>query len=324
MKINLGTAFVGALILHLALIGILASNISLDKPEKPEDGMGNIMHAVMVSPPAKGSEQGRKKDSNVVKKQDPATTKANEEKRRQAEADLEKRVAEHKAAEQKRQADLALKKAEEAKKKAEAEKKALEEKKKAEEAKKKAEAEKKALEEKKKAEEAKKKAEAEKKALEEKKKAEEAKKKAEAEKKALEEKQKAEEEAKKKAEAEAKRKADAKKAADALEEELFGTADGVEGGQGLGGGSGIASQYGAKVQTLIEQQWRIDPSMQGKTVVVTIQVGSDGVISGEKCRGDKRVCDSALNTLRLIGMLPMPPRECKDCNNIVITMTPKL
>ena len=196
--------------------------------------------------------------------------------------------------------------------------------KKAEEAKKKAEAEKKALEEKKKAEEAKKKAEAEKKALEEKKKAEEAKKKAEAEKKALEEKQKAEEEAKKKAEAEAKRKADAKKAADALEEELFGTADGVEGGQGLGGGSGIASQYGAKVQTLIEQQWRIDPSMQGKTVVVTIQVGSDGVISGEKCRGDKRVCDSALNTLRLIGMLPMPPRECKDCNNIVITMTPKL
>ena len=304
MKINLGTAFVGALILHLALIGILASNISLDKPEKPEDGMGNIMHAVMVSPPAKGSEQGRKKDSNVVKKQDPATTKANEEKRRQAEADLEKRVAEQKAAEQKRQADLALKKAEEAKKKAEAEKKALEEKKKAEEAKKKAEAEKKALEEKKKAEEAKKKAEAEK--------------------KALEEKQKAEEEAKKKAEAEAKRKADAKKAADALEEELFGTADGVEGGQGLGGGSGIASQYGAKVQTLIEQQWRIDPSMQGKTVVVTIQVGSDGVISGEKCRGDKRVCDSALNTLRLIGMLPMPPRECKDCNNIVITMTPKL
>ena len=304
MKINLGTAFVGALILHLALIGILASNISLDKPEKPEDGMGNIMHAVMVSPPAKGSEQGRKKDSNVVKKQDPATTKANEEKRRQAEADLEKRVAEQKAAEQKRQADLALKKAEEAKKKAEAEKKALEEKKKAEEAKKKAEAEKKALEEKKKAEEAKKKAEAEK--------------------KALEEKQKAEEEAKKKAEAEAKRKAEAKKAADALEEELFGTADGVEGGQGLGGGSGIASQYGAKVQTLIEQQWRIDPSMQGKTVVVTIQVGSDGVISGEKCRGDKRVCDSALNTLRLIGMLPMPPRECKDCNNIVITMTPKL
>ena len=105
MKINLGTAFVGALILHLALIGILASNISLDKPEKPEDGMGNIMHAVMVSPPAKGSEQGRKKDSNVVKKQDPATTKANEEKRRQAEADLEKRVAEQKAAEQKQAAD---------------------------------------------------------------------------------------------------------------------------------------------------------------------------------------------------------------------------
>lgn len=304
MKINLGTAFVGALFLHLALIGILASNISLDKPEKPEDGMGNIMHAVIVSPPAKGSEQGRRKDSNAVKKQDPAANQANEEKRRQAEADLEKRVAEQKAAEQKRQADLALKKAEEAKKKAEAEKKALEEKKKAEEAKKKAEAEKKALEEKKKAEEARKKAEAEK--------------------KALEEKQKAEEEAKKKAEAEARRKAEAQKAADALENELFGTSDGIEGGQGLGGGSGIASQYGSKVQTLIEQQWRIDPSMQGKTVVVTIQVGSDGVISGEKCRGDKRVCDSALNTLRLIGMLPMPPRECKDCNNIVITMTPKL
>ena len=318
MKIGIGPAFCVALALHLGLIGILAANISLRKPERPADNMGNIMHAVMVTPPAKGSEKGTARNQNIVRQEsrEESRRQAAEEKRQQAEAELAKRVAQQKVQEQKRQADLALKKAEEAKKKAEAEKKALEEKKKAEEAKKKAEAEKKALEEKKKAEEAKKKAEAEKKALEEKKKAEEAKKKAEAERKARE--------ARKKAEADAKAAAD--KEAQELENELFGRADGVAGGEGLGqgGGSGIASEYGNRIQGLISQQWRVDRSMQGKTVEVSLHIGNDGVISGEKCTGDKRVCDSALNTLRLIGMLPMPPRECKDCNNIVIKMTPKL
>ena len=158
---------------------------------------------------------------------------------------------------------------------------------------------------------------------------------AEAKKKAQEEKERLEKEAKEKAEAEAKkleqevmeaqRKLKAQEEAALLEQELLGTADGVEGGEGLGSGAdGIVAEYGAKVQTLVEQNWRIDPSMNGKKVVVTLEVDAQGLISNEKCQGDKAVCDSALATLRLIGMLPMPPKDCPDCNNIVITMTPKL
>ncbi len=115
----------------------------------------------------------------------------------------------------------------------------------------------------------------------------------------------------------------AKEEANSIEDELFGSADGVEGGGG-GSDGGVSAQYGAKVTQLIEQNWRIDPSMNGKKVVVTVTVGPDGLISNEKCEGDKAVCNSALSTLRLIGMLPMPPKECTDCNTIVISMTPKL
>lgn len=303
MKINTTTAFIAALGLHLAILGILVVNVSLDKPERPEDEAGQIMHAVMVSVlPAKGVESGKAQAVKAPEPQKVVDTKAAEEKAK-AQQELAKKVEAQKKQEQERKAALALKKKQEAeaKAKAEAERKA------------KAEAEAKAKAE----------AEAEKKAmaLAEKKAKEEAERKAkeEAEKKA-----KAEAEAKAKAEAERKAKEAAEAEARRLEEEILGTADGVAGGEGLGSGSGVASEYGAKVQQLIEQNWHIDPSMNGKQVVVTVTVGPDGLISDEKCQGDSTVCASALGTLRLIGMLPRPPAKCPDCNTIVITMTPKV
>lgn len=321
MKIGIGTAFVLAVIFHGALLAVLAVNVSLDRPERPEEKPGQIMHATIINvPPAKGSPTGQPPKNNTMqdtqKLAQEAAAKARAEAEAKAKAELAKKVAAQKKAEAERQKALALKKAEEAKRKAEEEKKRIEaEKKKAEEERLKAEAE----------AEAKAKAEAEAKAKAE----AEAKAKAEAE---AEAKAKAEAEARAKAEAERKaaeeaaRQAALQQQAESLEQELLGRANGVEGGQGLGSGTGSDDSqiYGAKVQQLIEQNWRIDPSMNGKRVVVTVSIDENGMIYNEKCQGDSAVCASAIATLNLIGMMPRPPVGCKDCNTIVITMTPKL
>lgn len=323
MKIGLGGAFVLAVIFHGALLATLAINVSLDKPKKPEEKMGQIIHATIVNiPPAKGSPNG-KAEKDKVQVQDTAkaaaeaAAKAKAEAEAKAKAELEKQVAAQKKAEAERQKAIALKKAEEEKRKAEEQKRIEEQKRLEAEAKKKAE------------EEAKKKAEAEakKKAEEEAKKkaAEEAKRQAEA-------KAKAEAEAKAKAAAEAKAKADAQRQAQMqaqannIEDDILGQANGVEGGVGLGSGTGSNDSvtYGAKVQQLIEQNWRIDPSMNGRRVIVSVSVDNDGNIFNQKCEGDRAVCASALATINLIGLLPRPPQGCKDCNTIIITMTPKI
>ena len=305
MKLGIGPAFVIALAIHGVLLAVLAINVSLDKPKRPEEKTGQIMHATMVNvPPAKGSPQGKPPQQNKV--QDTAKQAAEAAAKAKAEAakraELAKQVEAQKKAEAERQKAIALKKAEEAKKKAEEAKKKAEE-----EAKKKAEAE-----AKKKAEEEAKK----KKAEEAKKKAEEAKKKAELEKVA---KQMFEDQQK-------RLEAQQKEQADDLESDLLGQVHGTDEGVGLGSGTGSneSQTYGAKVQQLIEQNWRIDPSMNGKKVVVTVSVDDGGQIYNLKCDGDKSVCSSAVSTLNLIGMLPRPPQGCKDCSTIVITMTPKI
>ena len=305
MKIGLGTAFILAMLFHGALLATLVINVSLEKPKRPEEKLGQIMHATIVNvPPAKGSPSGEQ--PKKVQVQDTAKQAAEAAAKAKAEAakraELAKQVEAQKKAEAERQKAIALKKAEEAKKKAEVEAK----KKAEEEAKKKAEAE-----AKKKAEE-----EAKKKAEEAKKKAEEAKKKAELEKVAkqmLEDQQK-------------RLEAQQKEQADDLESDLLGQVHGTDDGVGLGSGTGSneSQTYGAKVQQLIEQNWRIDPSMNGKKVVVTVSVDDGGQIYNLKCDGDKSVCSSAVSTLNLIGMLPRPPQGCKDCSTIVITMTPKI
>ena len=312
MRIGLGAAFVLAIMFHGALLAALVINVSLDKPKRPEEKSGQIIHATIVNvPPAKGNPAG--KEPEGVKVQDTArqaaeaAAKAKAEAEAKARAELEKQLAAQRKAEAERQKALALKKAEEEKKKAE------------EEAKKKAEEEKK----KKAEEEKKKKAEEEKK----KKAEEEAKKKAEAE---AEAKKKAELEAlAKQMEKEQLERLEAEKMknqADNLEDDILGQANGVEGGQGLGAGTGSDESltYGSKVQQLIEQNWRIDPSMNGKKVVVTVSIDQEGMIYNEKCQGDRAVCASAIATLNLIGMMPRPPKGCKDCNTIVITMIPKV
>lgn len=334
LKIGIGTAFVLALVFHGALLATLAINVSLDKPKRPEERAGQIMHATIVPvPPAKGNPQGKLPDESTKVEvpapaaEDKAKAEAEAAAKQKAE-ELAKEVAAQKKAEAERQKAIALKKKaeEEAKKKAEAEAKAKAE----AEAKAKAEAEAKAKAE----AEAKAKAEAEAKAKAE----AEAKAKAEAEAKRKEEearrlieeeirKAQAEEEAKRKAaEEQAKKAQQQAQAANSLEDELLGQVNGSPEGEGLGVGTGSNDSltYGAKVQQLIEQNWRIDPSMNGKRVVVTVTVDDEGMISNEKCSGDKAVCASAIATLHLIGMLPMPPKGCKDCNTIVITMTPKV
>lgn len=305
MKFSMLTAFIGAMLVHLALLALLVVNVSLEKPQRPQDEGVKIMHATMVSPKALGKETG-KAAPPLVKKEEVAQKPSSDKAAEEALA-LKQRIEAQKKAEQERA--LALKK------KQEEEKKKLEEQKRREaEAKAKQEAEAKVLAEAK----AKQEAEAKKQAQEEaKKKAEE-----EAKRLAQEQAKKLEAEAKKAAQEEALRKA--AEEASALEEELLGTADGSADGAGLGSGGGVVAEYGAKVQTLIEQNWRIDPSMNNKRVVVTLDVDAQGLISNEKCTGDKAVCDSALSTLRLIGMLPMPPQDCPDCHSIVITMTPKV
>ena len=306
MKIGIGTAFVLAVIFHGALLAVLAVNVSLDRPERPEEKPGQIMHATIINvPPAKGSPTGQPPKNNTMqdtqKLAQEAAAKARAEAEAKAKAELAKKVAAQKKAEAERQKALALKKAEEAKRKAEEEKKRIEaEKKKAEEERLKAEAKAKAEAE------AKAKAEAEAKAKAE----AEAKAKAEAEANAhAEAEARAQAEAERKAAEEAARQAALQQQAESLEQELLGRANGVEGGQGLGSGTGSDDSqiYGAKVQQLIEQNWRIDPSMNGKRVVVTVSIDENGMIYNEKCQGDSAVCASAIATL-----------------NFVITMTPKL
>ena len=59
MKIGLGTAFILAMLFHGALLATLVINVSLEKPKRPEEKLGQIMHATIVNvPPAKGSPSG--------------------------------------------------------------------------------------------------------------------------------------------------------------------------------------------------------------------------------------------------------------------------
>ncbi|MGN1281819.1 MAG: cell envelope integrity protein TolA [Succinivibrio sp.] len=333
MKINMKVAFIIAVALHAVIIAFLVIRVSLDKPSRPNMGQGDIMHATFI-PPAKGNPNGKaqnKKSAESVKVED--TKKKLEEIERKREEN-QKQLEQKKAEQEKKRllAEEQAKKVEQEKELALKKKKAEEKKKLEEEKKKKLEEEKKKLEEekKKKLEEEKKKLEEEKKKLEEeKKKLEEQKKLEEKKKKEAEAKKKAEEEAKKKAEAEAKAKAAAearaKAAADSLEDDILGTADGDEvNGQGLGSAGGGDGGYGDKVRGLIEQNWRIDQSMNGKKVVVSIRLSSDGTVMDKTCQGDTRVCDSAIKAIDMVGLFPKPPATCPECSNIKISMTPKL
>lgn len=110
-----------------------------------------------------------------------------------------------------------------------------------------------------------------------------------------------------------------------MEDDILGTANGDPvNGQGLGSGAGGEAGYGDKVRGLIEQNWRVDQSMNGKRVVVSLKLDSGGIVTGVSCQGDDKVCQSAVAAIELVGMFPRPPADCPQCSNIKISMTPKL
>ena len=62
-----------ALVFHGALLATLAINVSLDKPKRPEERPGQIMHATIVPiPPAQGSPQGQLPKPSVSEHQQSA------------------------------------------------------------------------------------------------------------------------------------------------------------------------------------------------------------------------------------------------------------
>ena len=135
MKIGTGTAFGIALAIHAVIIVCLVINISLDKPQRPKEGAGSLMHATFISaPPAKGSPGGsagapvQKAEAEKPKVEDQAQKKAEEQKKAQQE-EIAKKMEAQRQAEQKRQEAIALKKAEEKKAEARKEQRKVEEKK---------------------------------------------------------------------------------------------------------------------------------------------------------------------------------------------------
>ena len=187
-------------------------------------------------------------------------------------------------------------------------------------------------EEKKRLEEEKLKAEAEKKRVEEekKRKAEQEKKRIEEEKRKAEEKKRLEEEQKKKAlekakQEELRKQKEREQKNQAAEDELFEELE--HNPKGEGGGTPIdnqAIQYGMMIKNTIEEAWRIDSSMKGKKVVVSLSISADGQIYNPSCKGDTKVCESALRAVNSISFLPKPPASCSDCRSINLTMIPML
>lgn len=275
-----------------------------EKKEPPK----KIMHAKVLDvtkvPGTKAYKEIEQRKQQKIKAEKERQRKIAEEKKRQAEIKKQKELAEKKRLleeAKKRDAELALKRKQEE-----------EEKKRLEEEKLKAEAEKKRVEE-----EKKRKAEQEKKRIEE-------------EKRKAEEKKRLEEEQKKKAlekakQEELRKQKEREQRNQAVEDELFEELEHNPNGEG--GGTPIdnqAIQYGMMIKNTIEEAWRIDSSMKGKKVVVSLSISADGQIYNPSCKGDTKVCESALRAVNSISFLPKPPASCSDCRSINLTMIPML
>lgn len=275
-----------------------------EKKEPPK----KIMHAKVLDvtkvPGTKAYKEIEQRKQQKIKAEKERQRKIAEEKKRQAEIKKQKELAEKKRLleeAKKRDAELALKRKQEE-----------EEKKRLEEEKLKAEAEKKRVEE------------------EQKRKAEQEKKRIEEEKRKAEEKKRLEEEQKKKAlekakQEELRKQKEREQKNQAAEDELFEELE--HNPKGEGGGTPIdnqAIQYGMMIKNTIEEAWRIDSSMKGKKVVVSLSISADGQIYNPSCKGDTKVCESALRAVNSISFLPKPPASCSDCRSINLTMIPML
>ena len=275
-----------------------------EKKEPPKKIMLAKVLDVTKVPGTKAYKEIEQRKQQKIKAEKERQRKIAEEKKRQAEIKKQKELAEKKRLleeAKKRDAELALKRKQEE-----------EEKKRLEEEKLKAEAEKKRVEE-----EKKRKAEQEKKRIEE-------------EKRKAEEKKRLEEEQKKKAlekakQEELRKQKEREQKNQAAEDELFEELE--HNPKGEGGGTPIdnqAIQYGMMIKNTIEEAWRIDSSMKGKKVVVSLSISADGQIYNPSCKGDTKVCESALRAVNSISFLPKPPASCSDCRSINLTMIPML
>ncbi|TEW53417.1 cell envelope integrity protein TolA [Psychromonas sp. RZ22] len=309
-------AFIIALSLHLLIGVVLLMSVEFSLPkENPKEAV-SIIHASVVSQQMYDDLAQRQLDAK------------REEQRKKDNA---RKAIERKKAEQKRKEALIQKqkedriKAERAEKirqqkeakRIEAEKikaaKALQEKKKANEA---AKA--------KKAKELKQKQEAEKKALAKQKEAEKIKAaKIKAEKLA---KEKAAKEAKIKAakaaaaEKERLRQAELDAQMDAEFSDVFSNARSA---QQL---SEIA-KYEALIRGKISRNWKVDPSMRGKSCTLGIRLAPDGlVLSAKMSRGDKQLCSSARRAALQAKTLPIPrdPEIAPKFRDFDITLEPEL
>ncbi len=106
MKINIVAAFIIALVIHLGLVAALVINISLDKPKRPNENVGKIMHATIISAPPKGNPNGQKVNASSKKEQQSIQQNSKNKELEAKKAELEKQIAAQKALEQKRQEDL--------------------------------------------------------------------------------------------------------------------------------------------------------------------------------------------------------------------------
>ncbi|WP_051303182.1 cell envelope integrity protein TolA [Psychromonas aquimarina] len=85
--------------------------------------------------------------------------------------------------------------------------------------------------------------------------------------------------------------------------------------------------YQDLIQKKIGRNWRIDPSMKGKTCTLAIRVSVDGLVLRVKPnRGDVKVCASARNAVISAGTLPIPndPVIAELFRDFDITLEPNI
>jgi len=315
-------AFITALSLHLIIGGVLlfAADFSLPK-EKPKEVV-TIIDASLISQEVFDDLEQRKNNKKLAEKR----KKENERKKREkALADKKRKET---LAKQQKEAEAKAKR-EKAQREAEAKRAAAEKALAEKNAKIKADKEAKALAKKKESEKlqaqkaAKEKAakEAKEKAAKEKA-AKEAKEKAAKEKAAKEAKEKAAKEAKRKAAAEAERLRQAE-LDQQMEAEFFDDFSSARSAKQL---SEIA-RYQALIRNKISRNWKVDPSMGGKTCTLAIRLAPDGlVISVNMSRGDRVLCDSARRATLSARTLPIPsdPEISGQFRDFDITLEPEL
>ena len=136
--------------------------------------------------------------------------------------------------------------------------------------------------------------------------------------------------AKKAAKKEAKRKADAKaeklRQADLdklMEAEFDNEFSSAQSAKQL---SELA-RYKALIQDKISRNWQVDPSMKNKTCTLAIRLSAGGlVLSANRTKGNKRLCDSAKRATLKAKTLPIPkdPDIAVQFRDFDIKLTPSL